>query len=130
VFGVGLGNIHLYAAPYIPAEFAFYLDKAVFVAKSGALRIVSELGVLGLGVFLMAVGVALLPVWRQSREGSKMALVAFIAGTSSVIDYLLTCDGPTYVFLFLGIALAVGSARVVTVPDSPSVSSCDSRRRA
>jgi hypothetical protein len=109
-FGVGLGNVHLYAAPYVPREYLYYMQGNVFVAKAGVLRIASELGVVGLIIFGATVVYPLVPLWRRARRGSRLAAAAGACGVICVIDYLLSSDGPTYVFLFVGLAAA--AARV------------------
>lgn len=51
VVGVGLGNVHAYATAYLP-EFALpYAEGEIFVAKSGYLRLLSEVGLIGLALF-------------------------------------------------------------------------------
>ncbi|MFZ4689632.1 MAG: hypothetical protein ACOYLS_10385 [Polymorphobacter sp.] len=52
VTGVGLGNIHLYATPYLDPLFALYAEGNVFVAKTQYLRFISEIGIIGLALFL------------------------------------------------------------------------------
>lgn len=47
IFGTGLGNVHFLAKDYIPIEYMYYMENSIFVAKSGYLRIVSELGLIG-----------------------------------------------------------------------------------
>lgn len=46
--GTGLGNVHLYADSFLPEYAVRYAEGTPFVAKSGALRWVSELGLLTL----------------------------------------------------------------------------------
>src|SRR5262249_28552265 len=53
IWGVGLGNIHLYAEDYLPGYASAYASGTAFTAKSGALRLVSELGLIGLLLFLL-----------------------------------------------------------------------------
>jgi hypothetical protein len=52
LFGVGLGNAHLFAYDYLSADALEYAYAGTFQAKTGVLRIVSELGVVGLLLFL------------------------------------------------------------------------------
>lgn len=52
ITGVGLGNIHLYATPYLDPLFAIYAEGNVFVAKTQYLRFISEVGIIGLALFL------------------------------------------------------------------------------
>lgn len=51
--GIGLGNAHLYATPYLDPLFALYAEGAVFTGKTSVVKIVSELGFIGLGLFLL-----------------------------------------------------------------------------
>ncbi|OQW92619.1 MAG: hypothetical protein BWK78_01160 [Thiotrichaceae bacterium IS1] len=60
MFGVGLGNIHLYADAYLAPEILHYAAGAAFVAKSGYLRLISELGIIGLVIFVYW-------TWRQKK---------------------------------------------------------------
>lgn len=52
--GVGLGNIHLHADSYLSTPARRYAGGKVFFAKSGYLKILSESGVVGLALFLLA----------------------------------------------------------------------------
>lgn len=49
--GSGLGNIHNLAAPYISFESLHYMKNTIFLAKSGYLRTISELGLIGFSLF-------------------------------------------------------------------------------
>ena len=51
-FGVGLGNIHLYASDYLTPYFRDFAANTAFVADSGWLRLISETGVIGLVLLL------------------------------------------------------------------------------
>jgi hypothetical protein len=51
LFGSGLGNIHNLAFPYIPIETSYYMENSIFVAKSGYLKLISELGIIGFILF-------------------------------------------------------------------------------
>lgn len=107
VMGVGLGNVHLHALHHIPEEFLFYMGGQVFVAKAGALRLLSETGIIGLTIFLAAF---LRPVVVLLRGGvSATGLVAAIPVIALVVlaDFTVSQDGPMYVFLFGGLCLAV-----------------------
>lgn len=54
ILGTGLGNIHNLAFPYIPIEYKFYMDNTIFTAKSGYLKILSELGIFLFLLFLLS----------------------------------------------------------------------------
>lgn len=53
LFGSGLGNAHNLASDYIPSQLQHYMEDTIFVAKSGYLRLVSELGMTGIMIFFM-----------------------------------------------------------------------------
>ena len=65
LFGSGVGNIHNLAAQYIPQEYLHYMKDNIFVAKSGYLRIISELGLLGMFLFLNFNFLLILSVYRS-----------------------------------------------------------------
>jgi hypothetical protein len=52
IAGVGVGNAHLYATPFLDPLFALYAEGNVFVAKTQYLRFISEIGIIGLSLFL------------------------------------------------------------------------------
>ena len=62
-FGVGLGNVHLHADAYLSPYFREFASGTSFVADSGWLRLVSELGLVGLGLFLVWCG----QIWAALR---------------------------------------------------------------
>lgn len=70
VFGTGLGNAHLYSAPYLAPEFLWYAEGSVFSAKTQYLRIISELGFVGLTLFLTWYGVLVVEAARGLRRPS------------------------------------------------------------
>ena len=86
-FGTGLGNAHLYAAPYIQPEFRWYAEGNVFTAKPQYLRIVSELGLAGLLLFMTWFGVLLIDVARVLRRpgGDEVVSLVPIAITMLVV---------------------------------------------
>lgn len=52
VTGVGLGNVHLYASRFLDPIVALYAEGQVFTGKTSIIRITSELGAIGLALFL------------------------------------------------------------------------------
>ncbi len=78
--GVGLGNIHLYATPYLDPLFALYAEGQIFVAKTGYLRFVSELGIIGLGLLLGWYLGLVIAVRRVIPPGSILMVVIPLAG--------------------------------------------------
>jgi hypothetical protein len=73
VVGVGLGNVHTYAASHIPEFARRYMESSVFVAKSGYLRLLSEVGVVGLVLFLVWMWRELLAYWRRPLRRAAVA---------------------------------------------------------
>lgn len=59
LFGVGLGNVHLYADSYLLPQVAAYAGGTSFTAKAGYLRLMSELGVVGISLMLLFILTAL-----------------------------------------------------------------------
>jgi O-antigen ligase len=106
-FGVGLGNVHLHASGFVPSESLSYMGGNVFVAKAGILRILSELGIVGLIVFLAALIRPLKVLWVRARRGSSVAGFIGTVTIAIVVDFLISFDGPAYIFLFIGVAAAV-----------------------
>ncbi len=95
-FGVGLGNVHLHADPYLSPYLREFAGGTSFVADSGWLRLVSELGLVGLGLFLLWCGQiwgALLVV-RTHPDWSGTVTVLMPVFLVAVVGYL--ARGTTY----------------------------------
>ncbi len=115
VLGTGLGNAHLYAGAYLRPEFRWYAEGVVFTAKPQYLRIVSEVGLVGLALFLSWYAVLLIDVARAVRRAGStlaplvpaavMALAVFLA-TGSVAGEFWTMAGTLMV---AATALGAGS---------------------
>lgn len=69
-FGLGVGNAHNFAFPYIAEENLFYMEHNIFVAKSGYLRIISELGLIGFILFIGMVYVTYRKLGIESKNVS------------------------------------------------------------
>jgi hypothetical protein len=95
--GVGLGNIHLYAGSYLPPEAKHYATGTAFVAKSGALRWISELGVIS---FLALLFWSVFVTKRLRRR----ALLEGVQSSSIVIEKSLL--GVTAFWIVSGYVLA------------------------
>lgn len=109
VTGVGIGNAHLYAMPYVLPEFLEYTEGMVFIAKTQYLKFISEIGVIGFGLFLLwyARLVALAaPVVRH--HGALAALPAVAVAGLAV--FLATIQITPEAMLLMG-ALAAAAAR-------------------
>lgn len=101
--GVGIGNIHIRARDYIPEYALSYIMIMPFSAKSGALRFVSDIGAIGLILFLLAY---LTPLVKLNRLGGKTQIEQqfFIIALIVLMDFLLSFDGPNY----FSITMAIG----------------------
>lgn len=99
--GVGLGNIHLYAQSYIPEYAYHYMSGNVFVAKSGLLRIISELGIIGLIIFILMSLYPIIKTWRYVKV-DNLILLQIVFFTYTLLSFMLSDDGPNYIFLAMG----------------------------
>jgi hypothetical protein len=118
-FGVGLGNVHLHAAEYVPYDYLSYMRGSVFVAKAGILRIVSELGIVGMILFLATLVVPLRRLWARARRGSNVAAFMAVCGAAVTCQFLATADGPNYAFLLIG--AVVGTERFLATSSETDI---------
>lgn len=81
VTGVGIGDAHLYAGPYLDPLFAIYAEGTVFAAKTGYLRLISEVGVIGLALFLAWYARLTFGVSRAVRNDPSLAALVPAAAT-------------------------------------------------
>jgi hypothetical protein len=86
LFGVGLGNIHLFADSFLLPDVAAFASGTSFVAKMGVLRVISETGLIG--ALLMLVFVIRLWLICSSTIGRSLiltsALAYFLVGHASL----------------------------------------------
>lgn len=101
VTGVGLGNAHLYATPYLDPLFALYAEGNVFTGKTTVVKMISEIGLIGFCLFL---GWYLSLVWRSRqvvRDHPELAaavpmammMLAVLLNTNQVGGEALTMAG-------------------------------------
>lgn len=126
ILGVGLGNIHLYANDYLPEYATAYARGTAFTAKSGALRLVSELGLIGLFLFFAWFMIQIRSASRLVRHldtarswtPPDLATLICLVQLSVMIALMYLARG-AYVspqtFLTFGLLVAVGVRRSVTV---------------
>jgi hypothetical protein len=112
ISGVGMGQIHLFAQGYIPDQFLYYMTNVVFVAKNGYLKIISDVGVIGLlsfcfGVFFILKDLKSLKYLsdHQGLQMNKIRNLLFLVLFTSFPLYLIVSDGPPFVYFFIGIAI-------------------------
>lgn len=109
--GVGLGNAHLYADPYLPPFALDYADGTVFVAKSYLLRWVSEIGLVTLLLFLSRWWVMLRVGARRLRiadHDSRLADSIKVFLISVLAFWLVSGYITPQFFLFSGLIVAMG----------------------
>lgn len=94
--GVGLGNVHLYAYPYLPMETLYYTKDAVFVAKSPILRWVSEVGIITLLILI---------VWSFGRLRRATAILSSRKETRDIADGLAKFFPLIMLIWFMGYAI-------------------------
>lgn len=102
-FGTGMGNVHFWAADYIPRQFAYFMTNSVFVAKAGFLRILSELGITGLILFIGVFGYAGWKLYKINRK-RFLPVQSIVLGFLflSLMDYFVTSDAsPYYIFALM-----------------------------
>ncbi len=103
--GTGMGNVHLFAGDYIPKKFRYYMHNSVFVAKAGFLRILSELGIVGL---LLYYGGFLVLIWRIFQSLRKNYFpegeIALVFLVIVITNNLVTADSAPYYIFALSLA--------------------------
>jgi len=115
ITGVGLGNIHLYAQDYIP-EYADYMIGNVFVAKSGFLRLLSETGIIGLFIFVNLYIRPLISIFKYSKN-NNFFLLLIISSIYVFLDFLISQDGPGYIFFIMGILYVISCKNFISHRD-------------
>ena len=103
--GTGMGNVHLWAGDYIPKEFRYYMRNNIFVAKAGFLRILSELGIVGLILYYGGFLVLFWRIFQSLRknyfpEGEIVLVFLVIVITNN----LVTADSAPYHIFALAMA--------------------------
>jgi len=114
ISGVGLGNAHIYSDNYIVKVVSLYAGNTVFVAKRGYLRWISEIGIIGLVLFIVWMYVDLFKLNTKivKRYGSP-EWSAFLTSLSIVmfISFLLSCQFVYILFILMGMILATVKIR-------------------
>lgn len=115
LFGSGLGNIHNFAFPYIRLENLYYMEGNIFVAKSGYLRIISELGLVGFTLLVLLIN----SVYRNLKKLKKSVPIETKKIISSMqlllLVVLISYFSRSYVFgeliLIISLANVFGNAK-------------------
>lgn len=108
LLGTGLGNVHFHSRAYIPKELLYYTEKSVYVSKKGIIRLVSEVGIVGLflytRIYLQAIH-KLIPKPRNKTMTNDNLYISTITITALII-YFIASDGPPYNYFYLALVLA------------------------
>lgn len=111
VTGVGLGNAHLYAMPYLDPLFALYAEGTVFTGKTTVVKMVSEIGFIGFGLYL-AWYLSLVWQTRQAVRNRPELAAAVPMAMMTLAVYLNTNQiGGEALLMGGGMALLVGTLR-------------------
>jgi hypothetical protein len=118
VLGVGMGNVHLYADQYLPAYAVPYASGTAFRAKTGALKLLSELGIAGFFLWTLGIFAQLRELqysWKilqetghQSNLGG-IALALFVLGCSLSVVYLALAGIEEIFVIVIGAVVAIVS---------------------
>ena len=109
LFGVGLGNVHLFADSYLAPRVAAFAGGTSFVAKMGLLRIVSETGLIGAVLFLLFVFRLCVAALQQERNlGFTFLIIAALA-------YFLVGHASLF-YIVAGAIIGMISAQQIQVP--------------
>lgn len=111
ITGVGVGNIHLYAYPYLPRETLYYTENSVFVAKSPLLRWVSEMGVITLLILIIWSFIRLRQARNflsRSKETRAIAGILEIFYPLMMLIWFMGYTTPEF-FITLGIVITIPS---------------------
>jgi hypothetical protein len=118
VTGVGLGNAHLYAMPFLDPLFALYAEGAVFVGKSGFIRTISEAGIIGLALLLLWFGRLMqLAAAVRARATPGAAAIAAIP----MIAFLLSSLFQSEMYVAAGLLSAILIGAAANRPDKREV---------
>jgi hypothetical protein len=110
IFGVGLGTVHLYAEPYLTPIVAAYAAGKVFAAKAGYLRVISEVGLVGLALLFLAVlRVAYYPRYAATDDAKAMSTFAQQLGVVTFICFCAAMSGPE-LYLAIGCIISYNAA--------------------
>jgi len=101
VIGVGWGNMQYYARDFLTTWTQTWTSPdLVFGAQSGILRIVSELGIPGLLLFLIMYLKPVFYLWKVKFK-TILEKELIIYTMFALVAFSLTQDGPTYIYAVL-----------------------------
>ena len=110
ITGTGLGNAHIYADPFLPAYATGYASGTSFVAKSGLLRWVSELGAVTFFVFLGWVGSRISHSVRLAHCFAQYSAMAAVMGKFAfplIALWLVSSYITMQFYMMIGLGLAM-----------------------
>jgi hypothetical protein len=125
MLGVGVGNIHLYADEYLDAAVAEYAGGTAFSGKHGIVRLASDVGIVGISLFLLGIASLLVAARKSVRQcgsnetiGRAAALMQSLVVTVLLL-YLMNTGAASHLFILVGllgtlIKLCRGSSKVTS----------------
>jgi O-antigen ligase len=124
IAGLGLGNAHLYAMPYLGVDFQWYALGQVFVAKTQYLRLISETGVIGLALFLIWFLALLIEAASAIRNGAARFTAIIPITTATLILFLASGGFVAELYIIAGLLSGVAwvGRRVDAPPLAPRAS--------
>ncbi|TRW14861.1 hypothetical protein [Glacieibacterium frigidum] len=111
ITGLGIGDAHLYAAPYLEPLFLIYAEGTVFAAKTGYLRLISEVGFIGFALFLAWYGRLNFAVAHAVRRDPGLAALIPMSATFLTVYLANSAIGNEF-WMVAGILTAAAAARV------------------
>lgn len=106
--GVGLGNVHLFADKYIPPIARYYMEGNIFVAKSGYLKIISELGIIGFILFLIVVSNVFFQVYHAILRAPPGSGGQALGRTVLAVGVVMFVGGMARIYIWPQMFLALG----------------------
>ena len=111
ITGVGFGNIHLYADSYLDPLSAVYAGGGVFVAKAQYLRMISEVGIIGVVLFLFWYSQLIFLTNRRLNKvmGSVDLKILIPIGSTILLTYMAAGYVAAQFYLMSGVISAAYS---------------------
>lgn len=106
VFGSGWGNIHSLSNDYIPRRYKYYMKESVYIAKSGYLYLISEMGIVGVILFFVMVAKLVLKLLKN-RKNKHESFALYTLGIVLLFLYLLRANYVIYEFIIVLAIIAV-----------------------
>ncbi len=124
--GTGLGNIHLFAVEYLPANFPLFRTGG-YKANSGFLFILGDSGIVGLALLLLAPACALSAYLKErgayDRDARREGMITLALLGVALLSFMLRYSELYFFiagFAYTRLAIARNHARALAVENSAS----------